>query len=157
MVNGKTTLADGVPLLLCNTWDVEIDRYDPCPEAGADLCDSGLYWSRDDQCRCASPCCGDSDCRVDGHPGALCVLGDTGWTQCYDPSQLGALGDAAFGESCTPGDGLSQCESGTCHPDGYCSRPCCPGDVCPGDGVDCRPVSLGGGRYANLCTNLSGP
>lgn len=153
MVNGKTTLASGIPLLLCNTWSVANDRYDACPEDGADLCDSGLHWNRDDQCRCASPCCGDTDCRVDGHSNAVCVLGYTGWTQCYDSDQLGALGEGALGDSCRPNNGLSECQSGTCHPEGYCTRPCCAGDSCS-DEMICLPASLGGGRHANLCTQL---
>jgi hypothetical protein len=154
MVNGKTALSSGIALLVCNAWVVDYDRYVTCPADSPDLCDSGLYWNVGGDCRCASPCCSDADCRVDGHDRAICATSTAGWNQCYDPEQLGALGSRAIGDSCSPDSGLTECSTGTCHPERYCTTTCCPDGFCP-SGMSCHPTPVSGGRYVNLCTRTS--
>lgn len=122
------------------------------------FCGSGLQWVLERDwltdfpilCLCTARCCSDVDCQDGGNePDGRCVvpLPQSGVSVCFAPSVLGPLGDADFGEPCTLWE---DCDSGVCHPLGYCSQVCCPGSSCP-DGAVCEPYVSGSGT-ANLCT-----
>jgi hypothetical protein len=143
-------------MLICDFWQEFFDaisqegqrEFDDCTEGMGEWCLSGMAWSGGGMCHCSSPCCNDADCQTTGHPRARCVLDSAPVSSCFDPELLGELGEIAFGEkTCNTWD---DCQTGVCHPSGYCSQTCCPGDSCPGD-YECRPVQIGG-TSANLCT-----
>ncbi len=139
---------------VCDFWEDGLVGYEDCEAEGHEACYSGIAWTdaSDTLCRCAALCCSDADCRTPGHEDALCIMVTPPYSACYDPDiwgGSGVLGELAFGESTC--HEFSDCASGVCHRDGYCSQMCCPGGGgCPTD-YECRPVQIGG-VVANICT-----
>lgn len=140
------------------------------PYVDPEGCRSGLMWlvGRDPIFgspiyECTEICCNaERDCPRRGGMNRCVLPGDFLIPACYDASEppmgLGPPEDTRpYGTgSCAGVSEWDLCESGVCHPGGYCTQVCCPGDTCPPDGegrrYDCRPQLIGGTHHANLCT-----
>jgi hypothetical protein len=136
------------------------------PTIDPEGCRSGLMWVVDNNplfpiYECTEVCCNaDRDCPSRGGMRRCVLPGDYLIPVCYDASDLGQGPPAdrrPYGTgTCAGVSEWDLCESGVCHPEGYCTRTCCPGDSCQADLegrlYDCRPQLVGGTHHANLCT-----
>ena len=166
-VEGRTPATDPelVGMFMCDVRPegFEIfEIYSPIIEPGS--CRSGLYWTGRDPIlgtplnQCTEICCDAMvDCPTRGGVSRCVLPGDFLIPVCYDSSALGALGDRPYGSgTCAGVTEWEECESGVCHPDGYCTDVCCPRQGCETDDdgrrYSCRPQLIGGTHHANLCT-----